>query len=644
MNPAEIALIAPTTELANKAKEIIKRKNENIDIFIVDKNDAIGDALRIAKLLVSKNVKVIISRKGTATAINNANLNVSVVTIHNTLSDYMKAIEVAKNTHGLIAFFFYENIIEDIENLCKMLNIRAKYYTFKTDKDCEILAKKAIEDGAVLSIGGIMNQKYAELYGLDHITIENTEESIINAIETAKQILLIKKEEAKKQMELNLKLERYEAVLNYTHDAIISFDENGIIDVINPIAEDIIKLAPGYAKGKKIDSIIRNSDVFSTKNLNEKQLNQITDINGTYVSANKVPIVVDNKIKGAVITFQDIQVIQENERKIRRSLHKKGLVAKYNFNDILGESKAIKSTIEIAKSYAQSDLNILIQGETGSGKELFAQSIHNSSHRKNGPFVAINCATLSKNLLESELFGYEEGAFTGAVKGGKAGLFEIAHKGTIFLDEIGEIPVGIQAQLLRIIEEKEVRRIGSDKIIPIDVRIIAATNRDLKEEVRANRFRKDLYYRLSTLNLLIPPLKDRDEDVMILATYFFEKNLGIESKKYIKSFYNIMEKVKGYTWPGNIRELKNFVDRVCVLLKYHKNQYYVEKIIAQFLMNEEEISADQKDESFNLNQWEAERIIAALKKNDLSIQKTAEDLGISRTTLWRKMKKYNITL
>jgi len=455
---------------------------------------------------------------------------------------------------------------------------------------------------------------------------------------------LIKKEEAKKQMELNLKLERYEAVLNYTHDAIISFDENGVIDVINPIAEDLIKVAPGYAKGKMIDNIIRNSDVFSTKNLDEKQLNQITDINGTYVSANKVPIVVDNKVKGAVITFQDIKEIQESERKIRRSLHKKGLVAKYNFSDILGESKAIKSTIEIAKSYAQSDLTILIQGETGSGKELFAQSIHNNSRRKNGPFVAINCATLSKNLLESELFGYEEGAFTGAVKGGKAGLFEIAHKGTIFLDEIGEIPVEIQAQLLRVIEEKEVRRIGSDKITPIDVRIIAATNKDLIKEVRTNRFRKDLYYRLSTLNLLIPPLKDREEDVMILATYFFEKNFGIDSKKYIKSFHNIMEKVKEYKWPGNIRELKNFVDRVCVLLKYHKNEYYIEKIISQFLMNEKNISIEPNDESFNLNQWEAERIIAALKKNDLSIQKAAEDLGISRTTLWRKMKKYNITL
>ena len=445
-------------------------------------------------------------------------------------------------------------------------------------------------------------------------------------------------------MELNLKLERYEAVLNYTHDAIISFDENGVIDVINPIAEDLIKVAPGYAKGKMIDNIIRNSDVFSTKNLDEKQLNQITDINGTYVSANKVPIVVDNKVKGAVITFQDIKEIQESERKIRRSLHKKGLVAKYNFSDILGESKAIKSTIEIAKSYAQSDLTILIQGETGSGKELFAQSIHNNSRRKNGPFVAINCATLSKNLLESELFGYEEGAFTGAVKGGKAGLFEIAHKGTIFLDEIGEIPVEIQAQLLRVIEEKEVRRIGSDKITPIDVRIIAATNKDLIKEVRTNRFRKDLYYRLSTLNLLIPPLKDREEDVMILATYFFEKNFGIDSKKYIKSFHNIMEKVKEYKWPGNIRELKNFVDRVCVLLKYHKNEYYIEKIISQFLMNEKNISIEPNDESFNLNQWEAERIIAALKKNDLSIQKAAEDLGISRTTLWRKMKKYNITL
>jgi len=174
MGYAEIALISPTTELTDKAKNIIKKRKENIEVFTLDKNDAIKDALRISEELVSKGVKVIISRKGTATAITNSGLDVSVVTIHTTLSEYVKAIEVAKNVNGLVAFFFYETIMEDIESLCNMLNIKAKYYTFKTDKDCEILIKKALEEGAVLGIGGIMNQKYAEIYGLDHITIENT--------------------------------------------------------------------------------------------------------------------------------------------------------------------------------------------------------------------------------------------------------------------------------------------------------------------------------------------------------------------------------------------------------------------------------------------------------------------------------------
>lgn len=644
MSTAEIALISPTVELAIKAREIIEKRNENIDVFVTDKEDAIGDALKIAKYLASKNVKVIISRKGTSAAIINSKLDVSVVTIHTTLSDYMKAIEVAKSADGLVAFFFYDTIIKDIESLCKMLNIKANCYTFKTDKDCEELIKKAIEEGAVLSIGGVMNQKYAEMYGLRHITIENTEESIVNAIETAKQILLIQNEESRKQMELKLQLERYKAVVNYTHDAIISYDEDGVIDVINPIAENIIKTAPGYAKGMKINRIVRNSDIFNTNSLDKQQLNHITNINGTYVSANKVPIVVDNKVKGAVVTFQDIEVIQESERKIRRSLHKKGLFAKYNFMDILGESNAVKNTIEIARSYAESDSTILIQGETGTGKELFAQSIHNNSHRRDGPFVAINCAALSQSLLESELFGYVEGAFTGASKGGKEGLFELAHKGTIFLDEIGEIPVEIQAQLLRVIEEREVRRIGSDTITPIDVRIIAATNKDLKEEVRLNKFRRDLYYRISALNLLIPPLRDRDEDIMILAKYYFEKNLGMESEKYLKSFYNIMEKIRGYKWYGNIRELKNFVERVCVLLKYHKNQYYIEQLINEFLMLGESFNVNKNDEGLNLNQWESKKIIAVLKKNNLSIQDAAKELGISRTTLWRKMKKYNINI
>lgn len=478
----EISMIAPTKALSKKAIEIIEQRNDNIDVYTsTAKVDAIGDALRIARELIEQGTKIILSRKGTAVAIRNAKLDVSVVVMNIMLSDYIEPIKIARKYDGVIAFFSYDEMTEDVKSLCYMLDIDARYYTFKSDKESEIRVKQAIEDRAVLGIGGSMTQKYADLYGLNHIIIENSEISIVNAIENAKELLSVKKEELKKQQDLKIQLERYQAILNFTHDAIIAIDEHGIVDVINPIAENIAKTSPGYAVGKHISRIIKNSGMYPLK---EAQLNQLMDINGTLVSTNRVPIIVENQVKGVVSTFQDIRVIQENENKIRRSLHKKGLVAKYNFADIRGNSNSLRSTIEIAKSFGLSDSTILIQGESGTGKELFAQSMHNISDRKNGPFVAINCAALSKNLLESELFGYEEGAFTGASKGGKIGLFELAHKGTIFLDEIGEIPIEIQAQLLRVLQEKEIRKIGSGVTIPVDVRVIAATNRDLKEEIK----------------------------------------------------------------------------------------------------------------------------------------------------------------
>ncbi|WP_019228307.1 sigma-54-dependent Fis family transcriptional regulator [Sedimentibacter sp. B4] len=653
----EISLIAPTIQLAQKTRNIIEQRNEEIDVFVpISKEDTLNDALRIARNLVEQGAKVIISRKGTASAIIESKLNVSVVAINSILSDYIESIEVAKYENGIIAFFSYGEMTDDVKSLCSMLDIKAKYYTFKTDKDCERIVRQSLSDGAVLGIGGVMTQKYSEVYNLKHITIENSEVSITSAIETAKQILQVQKEESKKQNELKVQLERYKAVLNFTHDAIIAVDEKGKVDVINPVAEQIVKTSPGYAVGKNIDEIIHNTSMFDTISNKEKQLNQLMEINGTLVSTNRIPIVVDDKVKGVVATFQDIKVIQENENKIRRSLHEKGLVARYHFRDIKGESDEIKNAISIAKSYASSDSTILIQGETGTGKELFAQSIHNSSSRKGGPFVAINCASLSSNLLESELFGYVEGAFTGAIKGGKIGLFELAHKGTIFLDEIGEIPIEIQAQLLRVLQEKEIRKVGSVVKTPVDVRVITATNKNLIDEMKSKSFREDLYYRVGVLNLTVPPLRERGGDVMLLGRFFFDKYLGSEKTKFLSMFEYIMKRVNSYKWYGNIRELQNFVERISVLMKYHGNGYDFEQLVSSFISkdynisnNEGSIEEDQVciQTSVNgndLNKWEAEKIASALKNNDLSIQRAADALGISRTTLWRKMKQYNIKL
>jgi len=270
-----------------------------------------------------------------------------------------------------------------------------------------------------------------------------------------------------------------------------------------------------------------------------------------------MPIIEDNANNGIIITFKDLSEIMEMENIVRVNLFKKGHTAKYRFSDIVGKSKNMSETIEIAKKLSRSNSTLLLTGESGTGKELFAHSIHNASKQQYGPFVAANFAALTESLLESELFGYEEGAFTGARKGGHAGLFEQAHKGTIFLDEIGDASPRIQARLLRVLQEKEVLRVGGTKIIPIDVRVIASTNKDLHKLVQKGDFREDLYYRLNVLPINIPPLRERKSDIPLLIKMFLKK-FPNGSEMVISN--EVMAKFLEYDWPGNVRELENVIE------------------------------------------------------------------------------------
>ena len=250
------------------------------------------------------------------------------------------------------------------------------------------------------------------------------------------------------------------------------------------------------------------------------------------------------------------------------------MVAKYHFTDIIGQSNAIREAVEQAQLFAKYDLTVLIQGETGTGKELFAQSIHNASSRKKGPFVAINCATLTESLLESELMGYDEGAFTGARRGGRAGLFEQAHGGTLVLDEINQMTLSLQAKVLRVIQEKTVMHIGGNKLIPVDVRIIAASNENLYQKVQENKFRADLFYRINVLSFRIPPLREREGDVRLITDHFLNTLQIGNQHKSLRS-EEILTPVIGYSWPGNVRELRNYVERAMVLGVQHMQQNHL---------------------------------------------------------------------
>ncbi len=268
-----------------------------------------------------------------------------------------------------------------------------------------------------------------------------------------------------------------------------------------------------------------------------------------------------NSIVGFIISFEETSEIQENEYELRRQMRKSEHNASYSFEDIIYKSNVMETNILLAKKLAKSDSTIMIQGESGTGKEFLAQAIHNHSPRSKEPFVPVNFAALSGNLLESELFGYEEGAFTGASKGGKAGLFELAHGGTIFLDEIGDAPLEFQSRLLRVLQEKQIRRVGGSKLIPINVRTITATNKSLRDEVAKGNFREDLYYRLNVLPLNSPNLKSREEDILLLIEYYLCKFLSLNGCALETCFTEeALSYLRHYPWPGNVRELVNVVE------------------------------------------------------------------------------------
>ncbi|MBU5300610.1 sigma 54-interacting transcriptional regulator [Clostridium sporogenes] len=309
----------------------------------------------------------------------------------------------------------------------------------------------------------------------------------------------------------------------------------------------------------------------------------------------------------------------------------------YTFDKIIGESKKLLSIIDYSKKIADSRSTILITGDSGTGKEVFAQSIHNYSDRKDKPFIAVNCGAIPRNLIESELFGYEEGAFTGAKRGGYRGKFENSHGGTIFLDEIGEMPLDMQIKLLRVIEEGVINRIGSSKQIPVNSRIIAATNKDLREEVEKGNFRKDLFYRINVLPVYLPALKERREDIPLLIDYFMNKTSKHLNKRKVEIPPTYMERLMNYHWPGNIRELENIVELII-------NAESVEIINNINHHSSKEVRDKAKEETmvFNLEIVEKNHIKEVLNKFDGNVSSAAKALGIGRNTLYRKIEKYSL--
>ncbi|MHC4873379.1 MAG: sigma-54 interaction domain-containing protein [Planctomycetota bacterium] len=439
-------------------------------------------------------------------------------------------------------------------------------------------------------------------------------------------------------------------LLDLAYDGIIVVDTDGIITLISKAYTDFLGISESDAIGKHVTEVIENTRLPQTLKTGKTEEAQLQLINGNYMVASRFPLVSDGAIIGAIgkVLFRDIEELDSLHKQInslKKQLEDFQLnsilpgQAKYSLRNIAGISDEILFAKEMAQKGAQTDSSILLLGESGTGKELFAHAIHQQSSRTNNPFIKVNCAAIPEELLESELFGYVEGAFTGAVKGGKPGKFEIADRGTLFLDEIGDMPLNMQAKLLRVLQEREIEKIGSKYPLTVDVRIISATNVDLKKLIENGKFREDLFYRLNVFSINIPSLRERPEDIHVLVPYLLNKicnRLG----KYIEQVSpEAMAVLKSFDWPGNVRELENVIEHAINLIEpggVIELCHLPERIGGH--MHDIEI----KPLSSVLGQSERQAIEGALSAAKGNKAKAARLLKISRSNLYKRMLKLNM--
>lgn len=459
-----------------------------------------------------------------------------------------------------------------------------------------------------------------------------------------------------------------EEIINLSAERIVVVDKDGVICYINEAYCEFLGITVERAIRRHVQDVIENTRMHIVVKTGQAEIASVHQIKGTEMIANRFPLIVKGELVGAVGTVmfrnpEELHVykskIQDivDELKYYRTKVEKDLQSKYSFNDLIGTSPSFLAAKTLAERISGSQSAVLLLGESGTGKELFAHSIHYNSLRASFPFVAINCASIPEHLLESELFGYEDGAFTGAKRGGKKGQFQIANRGTIFLDEIGDMPLAMQSKLLRVLQEKEIQPVGGQKSIPVDVRIIAATHRDLEKMVKEGKFRQDLYYRLNVIKIDIPPLRERKEDIKLISMKLLEKLEKRFYRKAIRFSSAIMKRLEKHSWPGNIRELENVLERCINVLDGNNIDVEHLPLYLRDQDNETNGVCENKDLTFSqadtalmtvqplkkaIAQVEKQAILNALTVTNGNKQEAAKLLEIGKTKFYDMCKLYEI--
>lgn len=614
-----IAFILPGHSLVETTRKLLDNMRIEHPLYCSDEEDAV----KIARNLEKENTKIIISSGSTYKTLQK-NCNILVMEMQYSVSECADAVQRALQYSDSPAVIGSKYLCDPMHKAVQLLNKDISIFLVRPNESVEKITYNVIEQGFKVIVSGNPAVQIVRKLGCIGIDINMETSTIELTLRYANHILYLMKQ-------VESKYEMIHTILNTINEGIVCTDEFGFINFYNSAALSTLEVQSYELEGQLFSSLLKDHNIINV--LNSDLINQ-SSCDSHNVTINSLPVYVNNSFAGNVMTIQSIDAIKNIENSIRQNLAKHGLIAKNSFSDIIGNTKIMQETIKTAKKYANYNSTVLILGETGTGKEIFAQSIHNASKRKNKAFVAVNCAAIPETLLESHLFGYSKGAFTGASKEGYTGLFETAHEGTIFLDEISEVTMNMQAKLLRVLQEKEITRIGDTKIIPVDVRVIASSNKDLQAMVRDGKFREDLYYRLAVLGLKLPPLRKRTEDIPLIVQQLICKYNKRLSTNITGVTQDLAKAMMSYSWPGNIRQLGNVVEQMMVLSDSNE-------LDTPFLNNIQMQSVVHK--GFSLIDAERQLIEETLVMTKGNKKEAASILGIDPSTLWRKLKSMQLS-
>jgi propionate catabolism operon transcriptional regulator len=601
------------------------------DIEMVD--GTFAGALAIAQERVDRGLVDAFVSAGSNASILRAGLQAPVATIQLSGFDMLEALIKARSIANRVGIVMYGQTIPELDSVKDLLKIEINQSAYRTPDDARQRLEQLRHDGFKVIVGSSLVVELAEEQGL-HGLLAYSLSSIRRGIEDAIELARVARLEASRYEQLN-------GVLHNLQEAVLAVNSDHRIIAVNPPMQALLGQPGVQLVGQPLDNIEPALSLRATLRSGLEQRDSVEPYAQRDWVVHRTPIREHGEIVGAAITLYDAQDIQAAETRLRIRQRRHQGTARHTFASLAGTSPALTQATKIARRFATTDLTVLLTGESGSGKELFAQAIHNASKRADHAFVAVNCASFPETLLESELFGYDEGAFTGARRGGKQGLFESAHTGTLFLDEIGDMPMALQSRLLRVLQEREVMRLGSSVAIPVDVRIIVATHQPLTEMVRQNRFRQDLYYRITTLCLSLPALRERRDDIEPLATALLRRSLHRLGSQMdaTQALAPLLPTLLAYPWPGNVRELENICERMAV----NFSQFAVASDIAYAELRSEcpELFGETSATLAVVNAAASldERLAQALLLSRGNRQHAAQLLGVSRSTLWRWLRE-----